>query len=106
MATRLLRSGVEDGDIPLPQQAVLEFVSAVSRARPGESPILAPDEASREAEKMLAVFDVLYPTEVTVWTAVRGAGAYGLSWFDAHLWAYAECHGLSELVSEDFSTVS
>ncbi len=51
---------------------------------------------------MLAVFDVLYPTEAVVRTAVRGAAAYRLSWFDAHLWAYAECFGLSEIVSEDF----
>ena len=34
--------------------------------------------------------------------ALRGMGAYQLSWFDAHLWAYAECNGLDELVSEDF----
>ena len=34
--------------------------------------------------------------------ALRGAAAHGLSWFDAHLWAYAEVNGLSELVSEDF----
>ena len=34
--------------------------------------------------------------------ALRGAAAYRLSWFDAHLWAYAEHFGLSELWSEDF----
>ena len=49
---------------------------------------------------MLAVFDVLYPIEAVVRTAVLGAVAYGLSWFDAHLWAYAECYGLSEILSE------
>jgi predicted nucleic acid-binding protein len=27
---------------------------------------------------------------------------YGLSWFDAHLWAYADHYGLDELWSEDF----
>lgn len=27
---------------------------------------------------------------------------YGLSWFDAHLWAYAEYFGLDTLLSEDF----
>jgi predicted nucleic acid-binding protein len=32
----------------------------------------------------------------------RGAAAYQLSWFDAHLWAYAEHYGLSELYSEEF----
>jgi predicted nucleic acid-binding protein len=35
-------------------------------------------------------------------TALRGTAIYGLSWFDAHLWAYAEVHGLSEILSEDF----
>ena len=35
-------------------------------------------------------------------TALRGAAAYQLSWFDAHLWAYEECYGLTELISEDF----
>ena len=28
--------------------------------------------------------------------------AYGLSWFDAHLWAYAEVHGIAEPAFEDF----
>ncbi len=31
-----------------------------------------------------------------------GAAAYGLSWSDAHLWAYAEVHGLPEILSEEF----
>lgn len=34
-------------------------------------------------------------------TAVRGAAAYGLSWFDAHLWAYAEVFGQEVIWSED-----
>lgn len=45
---------------------------------------------------------MLYPNEQTLRTALRGAAAYGLSWFDAHLWAYADYYGLSELISEDF----
>jgi predicted nucleic acid-binding protein len=35
-------------------------------------------------------------------TALRGACAYQLPWYDAHLRAYAEHYGLSELHSEDF----
>ena len=35
--------------------------------------------------------------------AVRGTAAYQLSWFDAHMWAYAEYYGLALLISEDFS---
>ena len=51
---------------------------------------------------MLSQFGVLYPDEAVVRLALRGAAAYQLAWFDAHLWAYAEAHGLRELYSEDF----
>ena len=33
--------------------------------------------------------------------AVRGCAAYQLSWFDAHLWSYAEHYGLEKILSED-----
>ncbi len=45
---------------------------------------------------------MLYPTEEVLLTAFRGAATYQLSWFDAHLWAYAEVYGLPEILSEDF----
>jgi predicted nucleic acid-binding protein len=51
---------------------------------------------------MLAQFSILFPDQFVVRTALRGMAAYQLSWFDAHLWAYAEVFGLSELISEDF----
>jgi predicted nucleic acid-binding protein len=47
-------------------------------------------------------FQSLYPTEPMLRTAFRGAATYGLAWWDAHLWAYAEHYGLEELISEDF----
>ena len=31
-----------------------------------------------------------------------GLTRYRLSWWDAHLWAYAEAHGIPEILSEDF----
>jgi predicted nucleic acid-binding protein len=34
--------------------------------------------------------------------AIRGAATYRLSWFDAHIWAYAERFGLDTLWSENF----
>jgi len=74
----------------------------VTRPTPGGPPLLAPDDARREAEELLSQFVVLYPTDALVRTALRGAAAYQLGWFDAHLWAYAEHYGLSELYSEDF----
>jgi len=65
-------------------------------------PLLTAADARREAEEMLAQFSVVYPNEQIVRTALRGAAAYQLPWFDAHLWAYADYYGLSELISEDF----
>jgi predicted nucleic acid-binding protein len=101
-AEELLRKGIEDRTIRLPHQAIIEFVAVVTRPLGKQPPLLSPAEARREAEEMLVTYDVLYPSEAVVRLALRGAAAYQLSWFDAHLWAYAEHHGLSEILSEDF----
>jgi len=102
-ATALLRAGIAEDSIRVPHQALIEFVAATTKplARDGTS-ILTPEDARREVEEMLAEFTVLYPDEEVVRVAVRGAATYGLSWFDAHLWAYAERFGLDTLWSEDF----
>jgi predicted nucleic acid-binding protein len=102
-ATELLRNGIADDSIRLPHQALIEFVAATTRplTREGASLLAAPD-ARREVEEMLVQFEVLYPDEELARIAVRGAATYGLSWFDAHLWAYAERFGLDTLWSEDF----
>jgi predicted nucleic acid-binding protein len=86
----------------VPHQAIVEFVAATTRPTPGGRPLLAQADARREAEEMLAQFEVLYPNEDVVRTALRGAAAYQLGWFDAHLWAYAEHYGLAEILSEHF----
>ena len=101
-AGELLRRGIAEDSVRLPHQALVEFVAAVTRPVGGGAPLLAPEEARREAEELLSQFQVLYPTDALVRTALRGAAAYQLSWFDAHLWAYAEHYGLGELLSEDF----
>ena len=102
IATDLLRSGIETDSIRVPHQAILEFVGVVTRPLAAGRPLLSGADASREAEEFLSQFQVLYPTETLLRTALRGAVAYSLAWFDAHLWAYAEHFGLSELISEDF----
>lgn len=101
-ATELLRQGILDDSVRIPHQAILEFVAVVTRSQGGASPILSPEDARREAEELLTAFPILYPDEALLRTAIRGSAAYQLSWFDAHLWAYAECYGLAELLSEDF----
>ena len=103
-AIRVLREGVTAQSLCVPHQAIVEFVSAVSRPVGVERrPLLAREDALREAESLLDPFEVRYPTEAVVRLAVRGALAYGLPWFDAHVWAYAEHYGLSEILSEGFS---
>lgn len=100
IANDLLRRGILDDSIRVPHQAIVEFVAAVTRSIRGHM-ILPPTDALREAEELLTQFTVLYPNEAILRQAMRGCAAYQLSWFDSHLWAYAEHYGLPEILSED-----
>jgi predicted nucleic acid-binding protein len=102
VATELLRAGILADSLRVPHQAIIEFVAAVTRPIDGKAPLLQSADARREAEELLSEFVVLYPTEQVVRLALRGMAAYQLSWFDAHLWAYAEHFGQDILYSEDF----
>jgi predicted nucleic acid-binding protein len=102
LAAELLDRGLQEDSVRIPHQAIVELVAVVTRPRAGGAPLLSRAAAYREAEELLAQFVILYPNEALVRTALRGASAYQLSWYDAHLWAYAEHYGLSELYSEDF----
>lgn len=102
IATRLLREGLRTDSLRIPHQAVLEFMAVVTRVKIGEEPLLGQVDARRETEELLDQFRIVYPNAAVMRMALRGVAAYQLPWFDAHLWAYAECHGLAELISEDF----
>jgi predicted nucleic acid-binding protein len=82
---------------------LVEFVAAVTRPGPGvPNGLLSPAQALLEAESLLDQFPVLYPSDALLRLAFRGMALYRFSWFDAHLWAYAELNGLPLLFSEDF----
>jgi len=102
VATALLREGLRRDSLRIPHQALMEFIPAVSHVRLGRRALLSAEEARREAEELLSQFAILYPTAALFRSAIRGMAAYRLSWFDAHMWAYAEHYGLPELISEDF----
>ena len=105
IARDVLNAGLEPDRLALPHQAILEFVSVVTRPRrdlQGGS-LLSTSEALQEADVLMRQFPVLYPDAEVLTTAIRGAATYRLPWFDAHLWAYAEVNGLPEILSEDFS---
>jgi len=100
IATQILRRGIEEDSVRIPHQAIVEFVAVVTHSIRG-CIILEKADALREAEELLKQFTVVYPTETMLRLAIRGCAAYQLSWFDAHLWAYAEHYGLDEIFSED-----
>jgi predicted nucleic acid-binding protein len=100
VATEILRRGIVEDSVRLPHQAIVEFVAAVTRPIRGHI-ILRQADALREAEEFLRQFTVLYPNEAMVRDAVRGCAAYQLSWFDAHLWSYAEHYALTEILTEN-----
>lgn len=104
IAQELLREGLLENSVVLPHQAVIEFVAAASRPcrdLDGE-PLLPLGDALLEAESLTRQFHVLYPDAHVLTTAMYGCATYGMSWFEAHLWAYAQCFGLGEIISEDF----
>jgi len=101
-ATQLLRQGIVEDSLVVPHQALIEFVAVVTRPIANAQPLLTREDAHREVEELLVQFPVIYPTENTLRTALRGAALYRLPWFDAHLWAYADERGLETLWSEDF----
>ncbi len=100
IASEILRQGIKDDSVRVPHQAIVEFIAAVTRPIRGHV-ILQQADAMREAEEFLTQFTVLYPNEAIVRNAIRGCAAYQLSWFDAHIWAYAEFYGLTEILTED-----
>jgi predicted nucleic acid-binding protein len=102
-ARNLLRAGIAMGTVSLPYQAIVEFVPAVTRAlRDGTPPMLDRASALREADELTTQFPVVYPDEEQVRLAVRGVATYQLPWFDALIWAAAEHHGITTILSEDF----
>ena len=102
IARDVLHRGLTDDSARIPHQTLIEFVSAVTRTKVGPDPLLSADEARNEVEELMTQFPILYPNAAIVHSALLAATAYRISWFDAHLWAYAEHYGLEEIVSEDF----
>jgi predicted nucleic acid-binding protein len=103
-AMEMLHAGLLDDNVVLAHQCIVEFVAAVIRPRQDldGAPLLPLEDARVIAERLTAQFPILYPTREVVLTALRGTAMYGLAWFDAHLWAYAEVYGIEEIISEDF----
>lgn len=102
IATELMREGV--GQVVVPHQVLLEFFSVVTKPRAdlGGQSLMSRKAAIERVERLQQQFIVLWPDAHVLSAALHGVVAYGLSWFDAHLWAYAQVNGIAEILSEDF----
>jgi predicted nucleic acid-binding protein len=70
IATETLRRGIAEDTVYVPHQAVVEFIAAVTRADKNGESILSPQEAWREADEILYQFEILYPNEEVLRTAI------------------------------------
>jgi predicted nucleic acid-binding protein len=102
IAEKLLREHAGTGQLYIPHQAIVEFLAVIPRLKWIDKPLMTTIDAIREAEELLLEFPILYPDEAMLRLAFQGMATYLLSWYDAHLWAYAQRFGMSEILSEDF----
>jgi predicted nucleic acid-binding protein len=85
----------------LSAQVLSEFFVNVTRK------IAAPlsiAQATERIEHYVQLWPVFEVTAQTVLEAVRGAREYGLSFWDAQIWAAAHLNRVSVVFSEDFNT--
>lgn len=100
-ARQLLETSLAQGTARLAHQSIVEFVAATTRVHKATGfQLLKPHEAYLEADNLLATFPVLFPNSAMLQLALRGAALYPLSWFDAHMWACAEHHGIHTIYTE------
>lgn len=104
IAHDVLRRGLASRELVLPHQAIVEFVAAVRRPQSDldGAPILGDEAAFHEARTFMLHYPILYPDVEVLAIALKSAPAFGLSWYYAHLLAYAEVNGVPEILSEDF----
>lgn len=82
---------------------MIEFFAAVTRPIHGPDSLLSRADAIQETESLLEQFPIVYPDDQVIRTAIRGMATYGLSWFDAHLWAYADSRASPRFSARTFS---
>lgn len=88
----------------VPHQVLLEFFIAVTKPLRdlGGQSLMSRKMAIERIERFQRQFIILWPDADVLTAALNGVIKYGLSWYDAHLLAYAQVNDVSEILSEDF----
>jgi predicted nucleic acid-binding protein len=81
-------------------QSLGEFSNVVTRRL---NPIMRPDQALVQVERLQRAFPVHDLTTMIVTEALRGVQAHRLSYYDAQIWATARLYQIPVLFSEDFN---
>jgi predicted nucleic acid-binding protein len=98
-AQAIIREQAERNGLITSAQVLNEFYSALTR--PHRPPSLSHEQAS---ERVSAVADVsiVFPlSRETTLAALDGVGRYGLSFWDALIWATAKLNGVETVYTED-----
>jgi predicted nucleic acid-binding protein len=99
-ATELLLRLARSGSTGLPAQALAELCDVAFRKM---RPAPEPSALVAEVERLSRSFEVLPLTGAVVIEALRGVGAYSMSYYDAQIWAVARLNQIPVVLSEDFS---
>jgi predicted nucleic acid-binding protein len=99
-ALRTIDTLVTSGLGRLSAQILAEFLSATTR---GRRPILAIDDALRQATLLADALPVFEQTRLIVLEAGRGVRDHQLSYFDAQIWATARLNQVPTIFTEDFT---
>jgi predicted nucleic acid-binding protein len=99
MAQAVFDRVVDEGALVLSTQVVGEFFRAVTR---GIRTPLVVDFAAAVSSRLVALAPLLSVEPAVVLEALRATVRYGLSYWDAQLWATAKLNGVGVILSEDF----
>jgi predicted nucleic acid-binding protein len=99
---RMARTTVDNlgrlGTASIPAQVLAEFSSVMLRKARRDAKDVADD-----VDSFRRAFPVLPLTAAVVEEALRGVHAYGLSYYDAQIWAVAHLAQATTVLSEDFN---
>lgn len=102
-AARWLEHLADAGSAALSTQALTELANVcLNRIQPRWSP----QEVTDHLWALSRAFEVVPVTPGVVMEAVRGVEQYGLSFFDAQMWAVAKLKEIPILLSQDLATGS